>query len=443
MQRYGGLSIWIAIPVMLLLASYLALYVGLFALLVRRAVSQWGIAGVWLAPLFWVAAEWGRSVVGGGFPWVLLGTSQATVLPVLQASSVVGVYGLSALIALVNTAAVVVTLTRDRGQRRAAAAVAVLLVITAAAGVWRVMAGSLLRSGSPIRVGLVQGSIAQDQKWDPRFRDVILDSYIDLSRQVLGRGAELVVWPEAATPFYFDAESALAAPVRRLAAESRTPFVIGSDELTPGSGGRPGAVYNSAVFVGADGQTAGSYRKMTLVPFGEYVPLRRVLFFVSPLVEAVSDFSSGTEAVVFDAHGRRISVAICYESVYPSIARRFVAGGSQLLATITNDAWFGRSSAAYQHFEQGILRAVEQGRYVVRAANTGISGAVDPYGRVLATTPLFEPAALTVDVRLLSARTIYSRTGDLVVWLALAVTAWTMLPARLRRPKTTRSSRIA
>ncbi len=443
MERYGGLSIWIAIPVMLLLASYLALYVGLFALLVRRAVSQWGIAGVWLAPLFWVAAEWGRSVVGGGFPWVLLGTSQATVLPVLQASSVVGVYGLSALIALVNTAAVVVTLTRDRGQRRAAAAVAVLLVITAAAGVWRVMAGSLLRSGSPIRVGLVQGSIAQDQKWDPRFRDVILDSYIDLSRQVLGRGAELVVWPEAATPFYFDAESALAAPVRRLAAESRTPFVIGSDELTPGSGGRPGAVYNSAVFVGADGQTAGSYRKMTLVPFGEYVPLRRVLFFVSPLVEAVSDFSSGTEAVVFDAHGRRISVAICYESVYPSIARRFVAGGSQLLATITNDAWFGRSSAAYQHFEQGILRAVEQGRYVVRAANTGISGAVDPYGRVLATTPLFEPAALTVDVRLLSARTIYSRTGDLVVWLALAVTAWTMLPARLRRPKTTRSSRIA
>jgi apolipoprotein N-acyltransferase len=172
---------------------------------------------------------------------------------------------------------------------------------------------------------------------------------------------------------------------------------------------------------------------MTLVPFGEYVPLRRLLFFVSPLVEAVSDFSAGTDAVVFDAEGRRISVAICYESVYPAIARQFVARGSQLLATITNDAWFGRSSAAYQHFEQGVLRAVEQGRYVVRAANTGISGAVDPYGRVLAMTPLFEPATLTVDVRLLEQRTIYSQTGDVIVWVAFAAAAFTAVPRRWGR----------
>jgi apolipoprotein N-acyltransferase len=436
MQRYGGLPFWVAVPIMLLLASYLALYVGVFTLLVRRATLRWGVAGIWLAPFFWVAAEWGRSWVGGGFPWVLLGTSQATVLPLLQTASVVGVYGLSALIALVSTAAVAVTLSRDPVQRRAAAGVAALLVLITAGGIMRMAGGGLVASGAPLRVGLVQGSIDQAQKWDPRFRDVILKSYIDLSRQVIGGGAALVIWPEASTPFYFDAESMLAEPVRRLAAETRTPFVIGSDELTPGVNGQPGAVYNAAVLVGADGRTAASYRKMTLVPFGEYVPLRRLLFFVSPLVEAVSDFSSGTEAVVLDADGRRISVAICYESVYPAIARQFVAGGSQLLATITNDAWFGRSSAAFQHFEQGILRAVEQGRYVVRAANTGISGAVDPYGRILATTPLFEPAALTVDVRLLSSRTIYSRTGDLVVWFAIVVTVGTLIPGRRRAPRT-------
>jgi apolipoprotein N-acyltransferase len=432
MQQYGALAIWVAVPVMLLLASYLALYVGLFALLVRQATVRWGVAGVWLSACFWVAAEWGRSWVGGGFPWVLLGTSQAPVLPVLQAASVVGVYGLSALIVLVSTAAVVVTLSQATAQRRGAAAVAVLLVLIAAGGVVRVTRGRLVAAGSALRVGLVQGSIPQDEKWDPRFRDAILKRYIDLSRQVIADGAALVVWPEAATPFYFDAESTLAAPVRRLAAETRTPFVIGSDEMAPAMNGRPGAVYNAAVFVGADGQTSGSYRKMTLVPFGEYVPLRRLLFFVSPLVEAVGDFSPGTEAVVFDSEGRRVSVAICYESVYPGIAGQFVAAGSQLLATITNDAWFGRSSAAFQHFEQGILRAVEQGRYVVRAANTGISGAVDPYGRVLATTPLFEPATLTVDVRLLSQRTVYSYTGDLIVWLSLAVTAWVSMPIRWR-----------
>jgi apolipoprotein N-acyltransferase len=131
-------------------------------------------------------------------------------------------------------------------------------------------------------------------------------------------------------------------------------------------------------------------------------------------------------------------VAICYESVYPSVARQFVDNGSELLATITNDAWFGQTSAPWQHFEQGAIRAVEQGRFVVRATNTGISGAIDPYGRVLASTPLFEPAALTVDVRLLTARTIYGRTGDVVVWAALGLSlmpaAWVVTGRRRRLP---------
>jgi apolipoprotein N-acyltransferase len=176
---------------------------------------------------------------------------------------------------------------------------------------------------------------------------------------------------------------------------------------------------------------------MRLVPFGEYVPLKSLLFFVGPLVEAVSDFSAGEEAIVFDAEGRRLSIAICYESVYPSVAQAFVERGSELLATITNDAWFGRSSAAYQHFEQGAMRAVEQARYVVRAANTGISGGVDPYGRILATTALFEPAVVTIDVRLLQARTLYSRTGDVVAWVSLAMTAWIAVTAARRpRPRT-------
>jgi apolipoprotein N-acyltransferase len=154
------------------------------------------------------------------------------------------------------------------------------------------------------------------------------------------------------------------------------------------------------------------------------------LFFVGTLVDKVSDFKPGTEPVVLESAGVRTGVAICYEVVYPWIPRAFAARGAQVLTTITNDAWFGRSSAPYQHFEQASVRAVEQGRYLVRAANTGISGIVDPYGRVLQASPLFEEAALTGDVRLISERTIYSYLGDVIAWVCAAGAAAVALSKR-------------
>jgi apolipoprotein N-acyltransferase len=434
MTTYGGLATPVAALVGVLLVVYLALYPGLFALLVAASARRWGIGGVWLAPFLWVGGEWIRSWFLSGFPWVMLGTSQASVIPIVQAASVVGVYGLSAIVALVGTAAAVVALTKRAAHRRAAAGVLLFIAVITAVGMFRVSRETLTRSGPVMRVGLVQGNIDQAQKWDPKFRDAIAQRYLDLSRQVIGSGAQLVMWPEAATPYFFTIDSAMAAPVRRLAAESRTPFLIGTDEIERKPDGND-AYYNSAIMVGADGRSGVAYRKMWLVPFGEYVPFKRILFFVGPLVEAVSDFSAGTEPVVFDVEGRRISVAICYESIAPWIARAFVQRGSQLLATITNDAWFGQSSAAYQHFEQGAIRAVEEGRYIVRAANTGISGAVDPYGRVLRRTPLFETTAVTVDVRLLDVRTIYSYIGDVVAWFSALVTAIVAVMARPLRPQ--------
>jgi apolipoprotein N-acyltransferase len=280
----------------------------------------------------------------------------------------------------------------------------------------------------------VQGAVEQGVKWDPAHRLPILDRHLQLSRQVIGRGAGLVVWPESSTPFFFDADPPMAAPVRQLAAESSTPFIIGTDEYEAGRDGAPDRIYNTALLVDATGRSRATYRKMHLVPFGEYVPLKNLLFFVGPLVESVSDFSPGLEPVVFDVDGRRMSVAICYESVYPGLTQAFVERGTQLLITITNDAWFGRSSAAYQHFDQGALRAIEQGRYFVRAANTGISGVVDPYGRNLLRTPLFEQTTAVVDVRLLNGRTIYSRIGDVVAWVSLLATAGVLLTRPRRFP---------
>ncbi len=428
MHLHGGLPMVVAWLVMLLLAAYLALYPALAAALLGRAIDRHGVGALWLAPWLWVAAEWLRGWVGGGFPWALLGTSQAGVAPVIQLASVTGVFGVSLLLALVSTATAVLVVSRRRVDRWAAGGVAALVIVVAALGTWRVAGATLVTRGPVVKVGLLQGNVAQDEKWNPAYRAIIVERYLDLSRQVITSGARLVVWPEASTPFFFEAEPHAAEPVRALARTTRTPMIIGTDEYERNADGD--RLYNSAVAIGDDGVSRGGYRKMQLVPFGEYVPLKSLLFFIGPLVEKVSDFAAGTQPSVLDTGVVRAGVAICYEVVYPWIARAFTAGGADLLTTITNDAWFGHSSAPHQHFAQASVRAVEQGRYLVRAANTGISGIVDPYGRTVLATPLFETVAVTGDVRLLTGRTIYSYVGDVVAWVALALAAWVAVSRR-------------
>ena len=207
-----------------------------------------------------------------------------------------------------------------------------------------------------------------------------------MTRQAIDGGAAIVLWPESSTPFHFEEQPEQAGRVRALARDAKVPILLGSDEIERGV---PTRYYNSAFLLRPDGTDAGVYRKMHLVPFGEYVPLKRVLFFAAPLVEAAGDFSAGESAVLLPVDGHLISAAICYEIVYPDLVRRFVVAGSELLTTITNDAWFGATSAPYQHFAQASMRAIENGRYLVRAANTGISGVVDPYGRVVAQSRLY------------------------------------------------------
>jgi len=423
MAAFGGLSPILAYALMGGLALHLALFVGLFAWLLSLAMRRFGLIGIWAAPGLWVASEWLRAWLGWGFPWVLLGSSQATVVPIVQLASVTGVYGLSALLALTSTAAASLALNRGRAQWQRAAGVAALVAVITTLGMWRVATSSLTRDGVPIRVGLLQGNVPQEAKSNVTYSDAITQRYLTLSRQALADGAQLVLWPEASVPFIFAEDVTAAEPIRRLAREAHVPFVLGTDEIGRGRNGEHDKYYNAATLVGSDGTTQAMYRKVRLVPFGEYVPFKRLLFFVGPLVEAVSDFTPGDDLTVFESEGSQFSVAICYEAVYAAMAQAFVSRGSQLLTTITNDAWFGRSSAAYQHFEQASLRAVEQGRYLVRAANTGISGAVDPYGRVLRTTKLFETTEVTVDARLLSGHTIYYATGDVIVWLSLMLAA--------------------
>jgi apolipoprotein N-acyltransferase len=435
MTTFGGLNTALAAFAAGVLIAYLSLYPALFAMIQARLARAMGRTALLLSPATWVATEMGRTYVLDGFPWELLGYSQTSVLPVAQAASVVGVYGLSALVALVSAAAAYAAVDRSRRRWRVGIVVALVVLGTALWGTARIARGTLRSSGVAVRVAVLQGNIPQDQKWDPAMRGVIMQRYIDMTREAIGRDARFILWPESATPLPYERDLAGGDAIRRLARQAKVTLLVGSDQIEPVkpvSAGTPSAerYYNAAYLIQPDGGTAAIYRKIHLVPFGEYVPFSRLLYFVGPLVEAVSDFTPGTDAVLLPVAGHVASTAICYEVIYSSLMRSFVTGGSELLTTITNDAWYGWSSAAYQHWQQASLRSIEQGRYLARAANTGISGFVDPYGRVLQQSNMFQSAVMAEDVRFLTDRTIYSYIGDAVGWASVAVTLAALLVTR-------------
>jgi apolipoprotein N-acyltransferase len=418
-QQFGGLSWPVAVIVAGLLVAYLSLFPGLFAMALAWLGSRFGSRAILLAPAIWVTTELGRTYFWSGFPWLLLGYSQTTVLPVAQAASVVGVFGLSAIVALVGAVLAYFVVSRSFAS---VVAVGVAAALIAGIGLWgsdRLSASTLLQQGRAVRVALVQGNIPQDQKWDERHANDILNTYLAMTRDAARQGASLVIWPESSTPFLYQDDPFGGERVRQVVRETGIELLLGSDQLEHST---PPKYYNAAYLIRPDGSTAAVYRKMHLVPFGEFVPLKQLLFFVGPLVEQVGGFEPGASMVMLPSKYGKISTAICYEIVYPGLVRNAVLDGSELVTTITNDAWYGYSSAPYQHFLQASMRAIEQGRYLARSANTGISGIVDPYGRIVVESRIFERATLVGEVRMIETRTVYGRIGDAFAYACAVVT---------------------
>ncbi|UCG79569.1 MAG: apolipoprotein N-acyltransferase, partial [Desulfobacterales bacterium] len=235
--------------------------------------------------------------------------------------------------------------------------------------------------------------------------------YGSLSAAALETGPDLIIWPETALPFYFLHDGKLTEEVLEVVRGSKTHFLLGSPSFR--RSGQRTRYYNSAYLVNPSAKVMGKYDKVHLVPYGEYVPLKRYFPFLGKMVEAVGDFDSGNEGQVLLWGDERIGVLICFEAIFPELARSMVKNGAQLLINITNDAWFGRSSAPYQHLSMVVFRAVENHLAVARAANTGISAFVDPVGRLLDETPLFEEAIRTRSLPVMNHESFYARYGDI------------------------------
>lgn len=420
MTTFGGLDPFSALFAYLLLVCYLALFFGAATWLSWRIRQRLRLPVVVSLPIIWVALEFLRGWLLTGFPWALIGYSQQNFSLAIQSADVTGVYGVGLMVIAVNAMiALLIEQPRRRLTQVALLGVVMLLCSHFGYGVWRTNQLSDERS-QQLRVALIQGNFEQSQKWDPALQQITVDRYLSLSDQALASNPDIYIWPEAATPFFLQDPSPLSAQVHELSQRTGVPLLVGSPayEVAPSGDYQ---YLNSAFLIGADGISRERSDKVHLVPFGEYVPLGKLLSFIDKLVVGVGDFTPGTlQPLTLGEH--HLGVLVCYEVIFPHLARKHVQLGSDLLVNVTNDAWFGRSSAPYQHLAMARFRAIENRIWLARAANTGISALIAPSGAVSLSGPIFEALQMTGTVGLGAVPTFYTRYGDLFAGSCLFLT---------------------
>jgi apolipoprotein N-acyltransferase len=431
MRTYGHLDWFSCIAILILFSVYLSLYIAIFALALTRLCAK-PLICVIMIPIFWVSLEYMRSVLLSGFPWELIGYSQYKNWHVIQISDIFGVYGVSFLIAMINGAIFLVLLyvtqTEWQGLRvpKVQAVGFPLICGFIFCLVWfygqgRINSIDERATGSPsVSVSIVQGNIDQALKWNPAFQLGTIEKYLRLSLSTRPCQPDLVVWPETAAPFYFLRNPKLTEMVLEGIRHIGTDFLIGSPSYIPK--GKNLGYYNSVYLVRPDGKILGKYDKVHLVPFGEYVPFKNWFPFIGKIVAAVGDFQPGQKGNTLQWKNYKLGVQICYEIIFPDLSRAMVKNNAGLLVNVTNDAWYGRSSAPYQHFSMSIFRAVENRRALIRSANTGISGFVDPAGRIVVRTPLFQENVITHTMPVIQVTTFYTRFGDVLAKACIGAT---------------------
>lgn len=412
MWEQGGLSLPAGISIFVAMSAILGLYGSAFAAMIRALRLRENPLPWFLIPLCWLTVEYARTHLLTGFAWNLLAV---TIIdhPFVQLAPVVGPYLLGAMIVVPSVAAAWLIVLRP-GVNRALGAiigVALFLTIWGAAGLW-LLESSTRPAGERLKMAAVQPNIPLETRWDPQNTMRIFQQMVTLTNEAIVTGADVVVWPESTVPLTYAATDFYRGWVEDTSHERDVDLILGSvaeDEDDPQ------ALWNSAYLVHR-GETSARYDKIRLVPFGEYVPLREMLFFAEKLVRAVGEFRFGENEEPLRGKAR-YGPAICYEVVFPQIVSRQVQNGAEVLITITNDSWFGESAALRQHLDAARLGAVQSRRWMVRAATTGISAIVDPAGRLVESQPSDTEGVLIHDVELRSGLTPYVRSGD---WLAVS-----------------------
>lgn len=419
--RYGNLHFLVSLVPLGLLCLYLALYLGLFSLLVLHVRDSRFLP--LFAACFWVCLEFVRAKALTGFPWCLLGYSQYTNLPLVQVTDLTGVYGLSFLIVFSN--GLIFSWMRKHPHRTMSTSIVNTGLFVCMVGLVLVYGHKCLsevpkaKGGEKeMTVSVIQANIDQSVKWDPQFQEETLAIYERLTRAAKGSDPDVIVWPETAVPFFFQDRPKLAAKVRALAKESGVTLIFGSPAYRRVNGKIE--YYNRAYMISNDGKGGQFYDKVHLVPFGEYVPLKSLLFFVDRLVPAAGDFKSGDKIAPLSFGDLAAGVLICFEAVFPGLANAHRMAGANFLVNLTNDAWFGMTSAPYQHLSMAVFRAVENRLPMIRAANTGFSAFVTPRGKIVRQTGLFREEVLTGTISLRQHPvTFYARHGDIFSGIVL------------------------
>jgi len=417
MKQYGGINAPGAAGLLFLFCLYLALYHGLFGLVISLLAKSSARNALLLSPFVWVAVELARTRITG-FPWELLGTSQVDNILLTKISTFTGVYGLSFEILVVN-AAIAAAFVLPRTQRRPLLFASLSAVALVQTGRW--LPASAVPADHTALLVQANVPVVEGGDWTRQYFD---DTLSDLSRLTLSppgrelRHPDLIVWPESPAPFYAS-DPLFRSAISQLATSAHSWMLVGSIGTlnTVTSQQQPTQIFNSAALISPNGEWGARYDKIHLVPFGEYVPLKELFSFAGGLTKEVGDFSQGASRAPVSARDQKLGVFICYESIFPDDVRQFARQGAQVFVNISNDGWYGDSGAYAQHLQQARMRAIENGRWLLRDTNTGVTASIDPYGRVVQSAPRKVRTALQALYLLSNDTTFYTRHGD---WLAYA-----------------------
>ncbi len=443
---WSGIVYWlihVTLAGTILLILYLGLYFAFFGVIIRPCTKNSTSYSLIFIPSVWVLLEYIRGHLFTGFPWALLGYSQYLTPSVIQIADITGAWGVSFLLMLSNVTIVeIIWSAKNSLWPRLKIAIILLvsfLFLTLAYGYYRLSQHPTSGTLQPIRISVIQGNIPQELKWDKEYASYILDKYSTLSIRATHNQPDLIIWPEAAVPGILDEDNWAYQKVFSLAKEITTPLLTGAVVKDKDD------YFGSALLINSSGEIILRYDKLHLVPFGEYIPLKKILPFLQTVVP-IGNMQKGKDYTIFQLQTKnpglkaKFAVLNCFEDVFPELAREFARREAGFLVNITNDAWYKQTSAPYQHLQASVFRAVENRLFLARCANTGVSGFINPTGKIISLVQdksgnnIFISGHLTENINITKpVLSFYTKYGDIFLIACLIFILYAIIRTKFKK----------